>query len=251
MHVSSFLVILDAPSPYHFYFQDLGAPLFEGLAELHDTRKLGRLLGKFIVIWLTLAIIPLCILSSWEMIADERRMKLFLVFYLILEVLLIGVFTCCWDFFLFYFVFEFVLVPIYFIIGMWGSKKNRILSSYQLFLYTILGSFFMLIAMWMIFFDSGTFCYFFLSGGTFSHLREIVVWLALIAALWSFHRTQIAVSLDQLNSSLIAALWSYRPALLHRVSFLLPKRKNKVILDMNYSWYEKWFCCPENSSLQR
>ena len=42
-----------------------------------------------------LAIIPLCILSSWEMIADERRMKLFLVFYLILEVLLIGVFTCC------------------------------------------------------------------------------------------------------------------------------------------------------------
>lgn len=137
------------------------------------------------LIWLTLAIIPLCILSScwtYETIADETRMKFFLIFYLVLEALIIAVFTCCWDFFLFYFVFEFVLIPIYLIIGIWGSKKNRILSSYQLFLYTILGSFFMLIAMWMIFYDSGTFCYFFLSCGTFSHLREIVVWFALVAA---------------------------------------------------------------------
>jgi len=54
-----------------------------------------------------LAIIPVCILASWETVA-ESRLKLFISCYLVLESVIIAVFTCCWDLFMFYFVFEFV-----------------------------------------------------------------------------------------------------------------------------------------------
>ena len=133
------------------------------------------------LIWLTLAIIPVCILASWETVA-ANQLKLFLSCYLVLESVIIAVFTCCWDLFMFYFVFEFVLIPMYLMIGIWGSKKTRMISAYQLFFYTLVGSFFMLLAMWLIDYSSGTFCYFFLSGSTFSNLREMIIWLCFLAA---------------------------------------------------------------------
>ena len=63
---------------------------------------------------------------------------------------------------MFYFVFEFVF-------------GCCLISAYQLFFYTLVGSFFMLLAMWLIDYSSGTFCYFFLSGSTFSNLREMII----------------------------------------------------------------------------
>lgn len=112
----------------------------------------------------------------------DSRMKLFVAGSTALEAIILAVLTFL-DLFIFYFVFEAVLIPMYAIVGIWGSKKNRILSAYQLFLYTLCGSFLMLAALLMIFYDSATFCYFFLSGCCGSTLREMVVWLAFAAAL--------------------------------------------------------------------
>ncbi|RJF85324.1 NADH-quinone oxidoreductase subunit M [Sphingomonas cavernae] len=98
------------------------------------------------LIMLTLFLMPICILASWE--AIEKRVPEYMAAFLFMEVLMIGVFTAQ-DLFLFYIFFEAGLIPMYLIIGIWGGK-DRIYASYKFFLYTLLGSVLMLIAMlWM------------------------------------------------------------------------------------------------------
>jgi NADH-quinone oxidoreductase subunit M len=92
---------------------------------------------------LTAFLLPLCIVASWSTI--KERLIEYLIAFLILETLVIGVFTAT-DLFLFYIFFEGGLVPMFLIIGIWGGK-NRVYAAYKFFLYTLLGSVLMLGAM--------------------------------------------------------------------------------------------------------
>ncbi|WP_375291349.1 NADH-quinone oxidoreductase subunit M [Qipengyuania sp.] len=98
------------------------------------------------LIVLSVFLMPICILASWE--AIQKRVGEYMAAFLLMETLMIGVFAAQ-DLFLFYIMFEAGLIPMYLIIGVWGGT-NRIYASYKFFLYTLLGSVLMLIAMlWM------------------------------------------------------------------------------------------------------
>lgn len=98
------------------------------------------------LIMLSVFLMPICILASWE--AIEKRVPEYMAAFLLMESLMVGVFAAQ-DLFLFYIFFEAGLIPMYLIIGIWGGV-NRIYASYKFFLYTLLGSVLMLIAMmWM------------------------------------------------------------------------------------------------------
>ena len=99
------------------------------------------------LIALTVFLMPICIGASWE--AIEKRVGEYMAAFLFMETLMIGVFAAQ-DIFLFYIFFEAGLIPMYLIIGIWGGA-DRIYASYKFFLYTLLGSVLMLIAMlWMV-----------------------------------------------------------------------------------------------------
>ena len=99
------------------------------------------------LIMLSVFLMPICILASWDSIT--KRVGEYMSAFLLMEVLMIGVFASQ-DMFLFYIFFEAGLIPMYLIIGIWGGS-DRIYASFKFFLYTLLGSVVMLIAMlWMI-----------------------------------------------------------------------------------------------------
>ena len=101
---------------------------------------------------LTTFLMPLCILASWESI--EERVKEYMIAFLLLETLMIGVF-CALDIVLFYLFFEGGLIPMFLIIGVWGGPR-RVYASFKFFLYTLLGSVLMLLAIMMMYWHSGT-----------------------------------------------------------------------------------------------
>jgi len=102
---------------------------------------------------LTTFITPICILSNWTDI--NKRLKYFLISFLILETLQIAVFVVL-DLLLFYVFFESVLIPLFLIVGIWGASEARIRASFLLFLYTLFGSLFMLLAIMVIYSNMGT-----------------------------------------------------------------------------------------------
>lgn len=111
-----------------------------------------------ISLWLVILstlLTPLCVLVSWRSI--DKHIKQFFAFLLLLEFGLVGVF-CALDFFLFFVFWEVSLVPMYFLIGIWGHER-RIYSAIKFFLYTMAGSALMLIAMIYLYNLSGTFDY--------------------------------------------------------------------------------------------
>jgi NADH-quinone oxidoreductase subunit M len=101
---------------------------------------------------LTTFLMPLCILASWEAIQD--RVKEYMIAFLVLETLMLGVF-CALDLVLFYLFFEGGLIPMFLIIGVWGGKR-RVYASFKFFLYTLLGSVLMLLAMMAMYWHAGT-----------------------------------------------------------------------------------------------
>jgi len=101
---------------------------------------------------LTTFLIPFCILASWESV--ETRVKEYMIAFLLLETLVVGVF-CALDIVLFYVFFEGSLIPMFLIIGVWGGKR-RVYASYKFFLYTFLGSVLMLVAIMAMSFTAGT-----------------------------------------------------------------------------------------------
>ena len=101
---------------------------------------------------LTTFLMPLCILASWESIQD--RVKEYMIAFLVLETLMLGVF-CALDLVLFYLFFEGGLIPMFLIIGVWGGKR-RVYASFKFFLYTLLGSVLMLLAMMAMYWQAGT-----------------------------------------------------------------------------------------------
>ena len=138
---------------------------------------------------LTTFLLPVCILASWD--AITLRLKEYLIAFLVLETLVIGVF-CALDLVLFYLFFEGGLIPMFIIIGVWGGAR-RVYASFKFFLYTLLGSVLMLVAMMAMFWDAGT-----------TDIRELLVhdfpagmqtwlWLAFFASfsvkmpMWPVH----------------------------------------------------------------
>jgi NADH-quinone oxidoreductase subunit M len=102
---------------------------------------------------LTTLLTPICVLISWTYI--QKNVKAFFAFLLLLEFALVGVF-CALDLFLFFVFWEASLVPMYFLIGVWGHDR-RIYSAVKFFLYTMAGSMLMLVAIIYLFNKSGTF----------------------------------------------------------------------------------------------
>ncbi|MGB3177197.1 MAG: NADH-quinone oxidoreductase subunit M [Albidovulum sp.] len=100
---------------------------------------------------LTTFLMPITILSCWQV---ETRVKEYMVAFLVLEGLMIGVFVAL-DLVLFYLFFEAGLIPMFLIIGIWGGKE-RIYAAFKFFLYTFLGSVLMLVAMIAMYVDAGT-----------------------------------------------------------------------------------------------
>ena len=101
---------------------------------------------------LTTFLMPLCILASWE--AIQERVKEYMIAFLVLETLMIGVF-CALDLVVFYLFFEGGLIPMFLIIGVWGGKR-RVYASFKFFLYTLLGSVLMLLAIMAMYWEAGT-----------------------------------------------------------------------------------------------
>ena len=102
-------------------------------------------------VMLTTFLMPLVIASCWNV---STRVKEYMIAFLLLETLMLGVFMAL-DLVLFYLFFEAGLIPMFLIIGIWGGK-NRIYASFKFFLYTFLGSVLMLVAMVAMFSESGT-----------------------------------------------------------------------------------------------
>ncbi len=100
---------------------------------------------------LTTILTPICILASWDSI--KLRVKEYMLAFLILEALVIGVF-CALDFILFYIFFEAMLIPMFLLIGIWGGEQ-RIYAAIKFFLYTLAGSLFLLIAIIYIYQNTG------------------------------------------------------------------------------------------------
>ncbi|MGK2286011.1 NADH-quinone oxidoreductase subunit M [Pedomonas sp. V897] len=107
---------------------------------------------SMLLVVLSAFLMPLCILASWE--AIEKRVVEYMAAFLLMETLMFGVFMSL-DMFLFYIFFEGGLIPMYLIIGVWGGKR-RIYASFKFFLYTLLGSLFMLLAMLYMAGQAGT-----------------------------------------------------------------------------------------------
>ncbi|MBK18979.1 MAG: NADH-quinone oxidoreductase subunit M [Rhodospirillaceae bacterium] len=95
---------------------------------------------------------PICVLASWD--AIKTRVKEYMIAFLVLETLMVGMF-CALDFVLFYIFFEGVLIPMFLIIGVWGGQR-RVYAAFKFFLYTLTGSVLMLLAILAIYLQAGT-----------------------------------------------------------------------------------------------
>ena len=141
------------------------------------------------LIVLTVFLMPICIGASWQ--AIEKRVGEYMAAFLLMEVLMIGVFTAQ-DIYLFYVMFEAGLIPMYLIIGIWGGA-DRIYASYKFFLYTLLGSVLMLIAMMWMVHEAGTTDIPTLMAYNFDPHVQTWLWLAFFASfavkrpMWPVH----------------------------------------------------------------
>ena len=101
---------------------------------------------------LSTALTPICILASWESV--HMRVREYMIAFLVLETMMVGMFSAQ-DFIVFYMFFEGVLIPMFLIIGVWGGTR-RVYASFKFFLYTLLGSILMLLAVLAVWYAAGT-----------------------------------------------------------------------------------------------
>ena len=138
---------------------------------------------------LTTFLMPFAIWASFE--AIETRVKEYMVAFLVLETLMIGVF-CALDIVLFYVFFEGGLIPMFLIIGVWGGKR-RVYAAFKFFLYTLLGSVLMLLAIMAMYWDAGTTSIPDMLAHSFPAHMQTWLWLAFFASfavkmpMWPVH----------------------------------------------------------------
>lgn len=144
---------------------------------------------SLMLIMLSVFLMPICIGASWQSI--QTRVGEYMAAFLLMEVLMIGVFAAQ-DIFLFYIFFEAGLIPMYLIIGIWGGA-DRIYASYKFFLYTLFGSVLMLIAMFWMVNEAGTTDIPTLMQYDFAAEAQTWLWLAFFASfavkmpMWPVH----------------------------------------------------------------
>ncbi len=142
-----------------------------------------------VLIALTAFLMPLCIIASWDSI--QSRVGEYMAAFLFMEALMIGVFSSL-DMMMFYIFFEGGLIPMYLIIGIWGGKR-RIYASFKFFLYTLLGSLLMLLAMLYMIDEAGTTSIPELMAHRFDVDVQTWLWLAFFASfavkmpMWPVH----------------------------------------------------------------
>ena len=138
---------------------------------------------------LTTGLMPICILASWQ--AIQMRVKEYMIAFLVLETLMFGTFSSL-DLVLFYLFFEGGLIPMFLIIGVWGGPR-RVYASFKFFLYTLLGSVLMLLAITAIYGQAGTTDIPALMRHTFPLGLQKWAWLAFFASfavkmpMWPVH----------------------------------------------------------------
>jgi NADH-quinone oxidoreductase subunit M len=139
---------------------------------------------------LTAILMPFCILASWKSV--ETRVPEYMIAFLALQALMIGVF-CALDLVLFYTFFEGGLIPMFLIIGIWGGKR-RVYASFKFFLYTLLGSVLMLLAiLWMYLYAGTTDIAVLLATAHFPVAMQAFLWFAFFASfavkmpMWPVH----------------------------------------------------------------
>ncbi len=160
---------------------------FAWFAGIHYRMGVDGISVLFVV--LTAFLMPLCIVASWR--AIDHRIEEYLIAFLALETLVIGVF-CALDLILFYLFFEFGLAPMFLIIGVWGGK-NRVYAAFKFFLYTLLGSVLMLAAVLSMIGITGTSSIPELMAYDFGWEIQIWLWLAFFASfavkmpMWPVH----------------------------------------------------------------
>jgi len=126
------------------------------------------------VVWVRLRGIPTLL--------DIPRTSHYLMVLLLVESLLIGLFLVL-DLLLFYICYESVLIPLFLMIGIWSTSRNKVRASYLLFLYTLSGSLFMLLAILSIYMAAGTTDYLLLTTGEFTSSVQYALWLGVFLAL--------------------------------------------------------------------
>lgn len=130
-------------------------------------------------ILLTILLLPICLLCSWTTIT--YRIKEFYLLLYIITLLLINVF-CVLDLLLFYIFFESVLIPMFLIIGIWGSRDRKIHAAYQFFLYTLFGSVIMLLGIIYIYINVGSLNIYEITNYTYSIIEGRLLWIAFFAS---------------------------------------------------------------------
>ncbi|CAK7255672.1 NADH-quinone oxidoreductase subunit M [Shinella yambaruensis] len=134
-------------------------------------------------------LMPFCVLASWHSV--EKRLREYMIAFLLLEVFMVGVFVSL-DIVLFYVFFEAGLIPMFIIIGVWGGK-DRVYASYKFFLYTLLGSVLMLLAIMAMYWQAGTTDITELLAYNFPAHMQTWLWLAFFASfavkmpMWPVH----------------------------------------------------------------
>jgi NADH-quinone oxidoreductase subunit M len=144
--ISFFLVCYFDPSSPDFQFVEKYNWL--GIASYH--MGIDGISLPFVI--LTTALMPICIVASWTSI--QNRVKEYMIAFLVLETLMVGTFSAL-DLVLFYLFFEGGLIPMFLIIGVWGGPR-RVYASFKFFLYTLLGSVLMLLAIMAMYWQAGT-----------------------------------------------------------------------------------------------
>jgi NADH-quinone oxidoreductase subunit M len=175
---------------WNFDVRNAGFQFVENRAWLGPIRyKMGVDGISILFVILTTFLMPICILASWSTVED--RVREYMIAFLVLETLMIGVF-CALDLMLFYVFFEAGLIPMFIIIGVWGGKR-RVYASFKFFLYTLLGSVLMLIAMIAMWNYAGTTDIEALMATKFPPSMQTWLWLAFFASfavkmpMWPVH----------------------------------------------------------------
>jgi len=183
---SSVLVFL--ASLLLFLFFDRSSSRFQFVFDLVwiPSSNLNLSLGidgiSILFVLLSTLLMPLCLLASWDSIT--KHYKEYVIAFLIMESFLILVFSVR-DLLLFYIFFESVLIPMFVLIGVWGSRERKVRASYMFFLYTLFGSVLMLLAILFIFYSKGTTDYEILLTCTFTFKEQCFIWLAFFASFAS------------------------------------------------------------------
>ncbi|MCC7271637.1 MAG: NADH-quinone oxidoreductase subunit M, partial [Alphaproteobacteria bacterium] len=132
---------------------------------------------------------PICVLASWH--AIENRVKEYMISFLVLETMMVGMFAAL-DFLMFYIFFEGVLIPMFLIIGVWGGPR-RVYAAFKFFLYTLLGSVLMLLAILAVYLQVGSTDIPTAMAFSFARDAQIWLWLAFFASfavkvpMWPVH----------------------------------------------------------------